>query len=132
MNPLITTSICKLLIVLVTFAAGSAFPQEGATPPLSEPKAVSLTVRKGIPSGRYAAGKQVTVRADAPPSGAHFTGWTGDVEILADPRSATTTATVPFTPVTITATYSTDSQDSVTVTANAGVATARDEVAERG
>ena len=39
----------------------------------------------------------MSIRADAPPSGAHFTGWIGDVQILADPRSAITTAIVPFT-----------------------------------
>ena len=111
MKPVITTSICKLFVLVVAFAAGPAFPQDEATPALSEPTAASLTVARGKPSGRYAAGTQVTVSGDVPPPGAHFTGWTGDVQILADPRSATTTAMVPFTPVTITATYSADSQD---------------------
>jgi hypothetical protein len=129
MKPIITTSTWKLFVALITFAAAPAFPQEEATLLLSEPRGGSLTVRKGKPSGRYAAGTQVTVRADAPPSGAHFTGWIGDVQIQADPRSAITTAIVPFTPVTITATYSADSQDPA-ATADAGAATARDEVAE--
>jgi Divergent InlB B-repeat domain len=111
MKPIITTRTWKLFVALLTFAAAPAFPQEEATLLLRESRAVSLTVRKGKPSGRYAAGTEVTVRADVPPSGAHFTIWIGNVQILADSRSAITTAIVPFTPVTITATYSADSQD---------------------
>lgn len=53
--------------------------------------------------------------------GAQFTSWIGNVQILADSRSAITTAIVPFTPVTITATYSADSQDPAMATADAGV-----------
>jgi hypothetical protein len=63
--------------------------------------------------------------------GAQFTSWIGNVQILADSRSAITTAIVPFTPVTITATYSADSQDPAMATADTGAATARDEVAEK-
>ena len=42
MKPIITTSTWKLFVALITFAAAPAFPQEEATPLLSEPRAVSL------------------------------------------------------------------------------------------
>jgi Divergent InlB B-repeat domain len=67
---------------------------------------VVLTIEKGGPGGRYEPGTQLVVSAEDPPLGAHFATWTGDVEILADPASAITTATIPFIPVKITATYS--------------------------
>ena len=63
-----------------------------------------LTVNNGTASGDE-NGTLVTVTADAAPTGTHFAGWTGDVEILANPSLPTTTATIPFMPVTITATY---------------------------
>ena len=103
----------KLLFVVMAAAptiaelrAGSPSQVEDATPVPSDPTTVSLTVERGNPSGRFAAGTTVTVTADAPPSGAHFAGWTGDVQILANPGLPTTRAIVPFTAVTITATYS--------------------------
>jgi hypothetical protein len=65
----------------------------------------SLTVENGNPSGNYAAGARVVVSADTPKGGAKFTGWTGDVAILTNPSLATTTATIPFMAVTITANY---------------------------
>jgi hypothetical protein len=63
-----------------------------------------LTVNNGTASGDE-IGTLVTVTADAPPPGTHFVGWSGDVTILANPSLSTTTATIPFLPVTITATY---------------------------
>ncbi len=47
----------------------------------------------------------MVVSADAPPIGAQFVGWTGDVAILANPFLPKTTATIPYMAVTITATY---------------------------
>jgi Divergent InlB B-repeat domain len=64
-----------------------------------------LTVNNGTASGDE-NGTLVTVTADAAPAGTHFAGWTGDVEILANPSLPTTTATIPFMAVKITATYS--------------------------
>jgi alpha-amylase len=125
----ITERICILIVLAVALAGDSVFAEEESTPSSSDPTAVSLTVEGGKPSGRFAAGTEVTVRADAPPSGRRFTGWEGDVQILADPSSPTTTAMVPFTPVTITATYSEDLQDPA-LTDGAAVTTARDEGAK--
>src|SRR4029077_16496136 len=63
-----------------------------------------LTVNNGTASGDE-NGTLVTVTAAAAPAGTPFAGWTGDVVILANPSLPTTTATIPSTAVTITATY---------------------------
>jgi hypothetical protein len=83
----------KLLFVAMTFAA-TAFSGSMA----------GLTVNNGTASGDE-PGTLVIVTADAAPPGTHFVGWSGDVTILANPSLSTTTATIPFMPVTITATY---------------------------
>ena len=74
--------------------------------PTSDSPKFALTVEEGTPSGNYAAGTQVIVSANAPQAGGRFTGWKGDVAILANPFLPTTAATIPFMAVTITATYS--------------------------
>ena len=43
--------------------------------------------------------------ANPPLEGQQFTGWTGDVAILANPAAATTTATIPSSNVSIRASY---------------------------
>ena len=45
--------------------------------------------------GQHVAGALVTVRADPPPPGKEFAGWSGDTQILANPSEETTTATIP-------------------------------------
>jgi hypothetical protein len=104
----------KLLFaaMAVATAAISALPGEETTTASSDPTKVSLTVEKGNPSGSYAAGTVVTISAEAPKAGAQFAGWTGDVAILANPSLPTTTATVPFMAVTVTATYTAPATDS--------------------
>ena len=64
-----------------------------------------LTVNNGSGDGNYAAGTQVTVSANVPPPGQQFVAWTKDYQILANPQSPTTTATMPSVDATITATY---------------------------
>ena len=64
-----------------------------------------LTVNNGSGDGNYAAGTQVAVSANAPLPGQQFVAWTKDHQILANPQSPTTTATMPSVDVTITATY---------------------------
>jgi hypothetical protein len=105
-------SINKLFVAIAVAAmtmaelrAGSAFLGEEATPAAGRATKVLLTVKHGKPSGTYTPGAQVLVHADAAPIGTKFLVWAGDVEILADPASPTTTATIPFTAVTLTATY---------------------------
>jgi hypothetical protein len=78
---------------------------ENARTEAPAPGTHTLKVNKGRGSGRHAAGKMVTVTADAPPAGQQFAGWTGDIQILANPAVPTTTATMPSIEVTITATY---------------------------
>jgi len=68
------------------------------------PESQALTVINGSASGNT-PGTVVTVTANDPPAGQQFAVWTGDVQILANPALSTTTATIPSTPVTITATY---------------------------
>jgi Divergent InlB B-repeat domain len=68
------------------------------------PASQTLTVINGSASGDT-PGRVVTVTANDPPAGQQFAGWTGDVEILANRALSPTTATIPSTPVTITATY---------------------------
>ena len=60
----------------------------------------------GTGTGNYIAGAQVNVSANATPTGKQFAGWKGNLTILADPFSSTTTATMPSTASTITASYS--------------------------
>ena len=64
-----------------------------------------LTVTNGSGSGNYPSGTQVTVSANTAASGQQFTGWTGDVSILANPAAATTTAMIPSSNVSIRASY---------------------------
>jgi hypothetical protein len=67
--------------------------------------APTLTVNGGSGSGQHDAGTTVTVTANPAPSGQQFAGWSGDIQILANPFMPTTTATMPSIDVTITATY---------------------------
>jgi hypothetical protein len=85
--------------------AGSTSQGEESTHAPNGPINVSLTVEGGTSSGNYAAGTLVIVSANPPSAGAQFTGWTGDVVILANPFLPTTTALVPQTAVTIKATF---------------------------
>ena len=102
----------KLFVVAMTIAvsisglkAFSISDLGAQIPASSDPTKFSLTVEGGNPSGNYAAGTQVTVSAKAPKAGAQFAGWKGDIAILSNPFLPTTTATIPFMAVTITATY---------------------------
>jgi Divergent InlB B-repeat domain len=79
-------------------AATAAATATAATAP-------TLTVKGGSGSGQHDVGTPVTVTANPPPSGQQFTGWSGDIQILANPFMPTTTATMPSIDVTITATY---------------------------
>ena len=67
--------------------------------------APTLTVNDGTGSGPHDVGTTVTVTANPPPSGQEFSGWSGDIQILANPSLSTTTATMPSIDVTISATY---------------------------
>jgi Fibronectin type III domain/Divergent InlB B-repeat domain len=64
-----------------------------------------LTVHGGTGGGNYAPGTQVQVSANSSPAGQVFGIWTGDYQILANPSSSNTTATMPSGHATITATY---------------------------
>ncbi|MGK7394629.1 MAG: glycosyl hydrolase family 8 [Candidatus Cyclobacteriaceae bacterium M3_2C_046] len=66
----------------------------------------TLTVNNGTGDGSYEQGAQVTVTANAAPSGQEFTGWTGDTQYLSDPSAANTIMTMPNSNVSISASYS--------------------------
>ncbi len=66
----------------------------------------TLTVTNGSGSGNYPSGTQVPVGANPPASGQQFTGWTGDVSILANPAAMATTATITSSNVSVRANYS--------------------------
>jgi hypothetical protein len=78
---------------------------ENARTEAPAPGAHTLKVKNGRGSGRHAAGTMVKVTADTPVPGKKFAGWSGDVQILANPSEPTMTATMPSIEVTITATY---------------------------
>ncbi|GHU79786.1 hypothetical protein FACS1894191_3390 [Clostridia bacterium] len=76
--------------------------QTGETPPTL----YALTVNGGTGSGDYAAGAQVTITANAAPSGQVFDKWTATGGgSLANANSASTTYTMPGNAATVTATY---------------------------
>jgi Divergent InlB B-repeat domain len=78
---------------------------ESARTEAPAPGTHTLKVNKGRGSGRHVAGDVVTVTADAPPPGKKFAGWSGDIQILANPSISPTTATMVSSDVTIKATY---------------------------
>ena len=65
-----------------------------------------LTVENGSGSGDYTPGTQVPVVADTPPADQKFERWMSDYQVLLVPTASTTTATIPYQDVKITATYS--------------------------
>jgi Divergent InlB B-repeat domain len=91
--------------LMVSGAKASSIDLAEAPTEPGDSSKVALIVEQGKPSGSYDPGTQVVVSADAPASGAQFISWTGDIEILANPSLAVTTATIPFRAVKITATY---------------------------
>jgi Divergent InlB B-repeat domain/Glycosyl hydrolase family 1 len=70
----------------------------------------TLKVNNGRGSGRHVAGEVVKVTANTPPRGKKFAGWSGDIQILANPLLSTTTATMPSIDVRVSATYADVSQ----------------------
>ena len=91
--------------VMVSGAKASLVDLAEASTETGDSSKVALIVEHGKPSESYDPGTQVVVTANAPPPGAQFVSWTGDVEILANPSLAVTTATIPFMAVKISATY---------------------------
>jgi hypothetical protein len=70
------------------------------------PVTYTLTVQNGTGSGNYEAGAQVSISANAAPSGKVFDKWTGGAGgSFADVNAANTTFTMPANAATITATY---------------------------
>jgi hypothetical protein len=100
------------IVVMDDFIYGEPQPaedllstDENARTEAPAPGTRTLKVNNGRGSGRHAAGTMVKVTADAPPAGKKFAGWSGDIQILANPSEPTTTATMPSIEVTLAATY---------------------------
>ena len=69
-------------------------------------KTYTLTVESGTGGGDFAEGTEVTLTADAAPSGRVFDKWTSDNGgTFVNANSASTTFTMPANDVTVTATY---------------------------
>jgi mono/diheme cytochrome c family protein len=69
-----------------------------------EEKLYSLTVQNGSGSGQYSPGSLVQIQA-ATPEPSLFTGWTGDVNILADPKRPEQQFSMPDRDIVLTAAY---------------------------
>ena len=101
----------KLFVSAMAFATAVFFEanaelsgtDEKMSPASNGLATVTLRVSRGRATGNGAPGNQVAVAADAAPAGEQFAGWTGDVAVLADRFSSTTTAMVPFTAATVAA-----------------------------
>jgi len=68
-------------------------------------KVWTLTVNSGTGDGSYAVDTEVPISADAPASGKGFDEWIGDTSRIADVSDSSTTLTMPYGNVEITATY---------------------------
>ncbi|MDW7694314.1 polysaccharide lyase family 7 protein [Flammeovirgaceae bacterium SG7u.111] len=65
----------------------------------------TLTVTNGSGDGHYTEGTNVSISANAAPSGQEFDQWTGDVSHLANVNNASTSVTMPSSNIGVTATY---------------------------
>jgi len=79
----------------------------------------TLTVNSGTGDGDYVAGTVVDIDADSAPSGQEFDEWVGDTTGIADVEDDSTTITMPYASVEITATYK-SSLYSLTVNSGSG------------
>lgn len=68
-------------------------------------KTFTLTVVDGNGSGRYPAGKSITISANAAPQGKEFDRWTGDTESVSNVEASGTKVTMPARDIRLTATY---------------------------
>jgi hypothetical protein len=119
------TSLCGKFAGLCVDAAGNPRPvsgkwdmgafQQGGT---TSPSTFTLNVVNGSGSGTFAAGAQVTITANAPPSGQSFLDWTG--ASVQNASSPTTTLVMPSSNVTVTANYTAPVMFPLTVVSGIG------------
>lgn len=108
-----SAAIANVNLVSTTITMPSAATSITATYKDAPVSTYALTVNSGSGSGNYAAGSVVSIVANTAPAGQIFDKWTGDVAHIANVNSASTTTTMPATPVSITATYKSISQGAV-------------------
>jgi hypothetical protein len=70
--------------ILATEASGQTTATAATAP--------TLTVSNGTGDGQHDVGKTLTNNRRSPPSGQDFAGWSGDIQILANPSISTMTA----------------------------------------
>jgi hypothetical protein len=79
----------------------------------------SLTVNSGSGGGNYLQSSNITISANAPATGYHFTFWSGDTTAIANTNNATTLLMMPGADIAVTANYAV-SFYSLTVTNGSG------------
>lgn len=85
------------------------------------PTTYALTVQDGTGGGNYEANAQVSITANAAPSGKVFDKWTGgNGGTFADANATSTTFTMPANAATVTATYKDAPPTTYTLTVNNG------------
>lgn len=65
----------------------------------------TLTINSGSGTGNYAEGAEISIAADAPPTGKVFEKWTGDTMYVTDVHEASTLVTMPAGDMSLTAVY---------------------------
>jgi beta-lactamase superfamily II metal-dependent hydrolase len=99
---------------------GEWFTQEKEIYPVTKLTATgdyTLTVTSGSGDGSYDGGDAVSISADTPPSGKKFDKWTGDPAYVADVSASDTTVKMLTKAISVTATYTTDPDATVKLTA---------------
>lgn len=79
-----------------------------------------LTINGGTGGGNYAAGTNVTVKADAPAAGKIFDKWIGSTAYVVSVNSSSAIVTMPSKAITLSATYKTAPVVKYTLTVTSG------------
>jgi hypothetical protein len=89
---------------MITDGNGNVIDGVPVSPFRNDPVA-QLSVNAGAGTGTYSPGQTVGVTANAAPAGESFACWSGDTDLLANPNSPSTTATLARTYVSLLANY---------------------------
>jgi fibronectin type 3 domain-containing protein len=89
---------------MITDGNGNVVDGVPVSPFRNDPVA-QLSVNAGAGAGTYSPGQIVSVTANAAPAGESFAFWSGDADLLANPNSPSTTATLARTYVSLRANY---------------------------
>ncbi len=107
------------LIAFLNSIDRSDFIEDGAAfSPGAPPLMSDLSISAGSGTGRYPVGATIPIEANEPPLGLLFVAWTGDIDFIENPYSASTTAVITEAGLSLTATFDVDS---IAPTAPAGL-----------